>query len=128
MNSNSANSILIVEDEVSLQKVLEKKFGGKGFNVMTAQNGEEGLKIALEKHPDLIILDILMPVKDGMAFMDEIRNDSWGKTAKIIVLTNYNSTEILLKITKGDPSYYLIKSDTSLEALLAKVEALINSY
>lgn len=127
MNSDSAKSILIVEDEVSLQKVLEKKFGGKGFNVITAQNGEEGLKIALEKHPDLIILDILMPVKDGVALMDEIRNDFWGKTAKIIVLTNYNSTEILLKITKDHPSYYLIKSDTSLEQLLAKVEELINS-
>lgn len=68
-----------------------------------------------------------MPVKDGMAFMDEIRNDFWGKTAKIIVLTNYNSTEILLKIAEDHPSYYLIKSDTSLEVLLAKVEELINS-
>ncbi len=119
--------ILIVEDEVSLQKVLEEKFTSKGFTVISAKNGEEGLKIALEKHPDLILLDILMPIKDGTAFMDDIRNDSWGKTAKIIVLTNYSSTDILLKITQEHPSYYLIKADTSLETLLAKVEQLINS-
>lgn len=123
---NSGKTILIVEDDFSLQKVLTEKFAGKGFSLISAKNGEEGLKIALEKHPDLIILDILMPVKDGVAFMNEIRVDPWGQTAKIIVLTNYSSTDILLKITEKHPSYFLIKSDTSLEQLLAKVEELIN--
>lgn len=127
MINNINKTILVVEDDVSTQKVLSEKFTSQGFAITAAKNGEEGLKIALEKHPDLIILDILMPVKDGVAFIEDIRRDSWGKDAKIIVFTNYSSTDILLKITQGFPSYYLVKSDTSLEDLLIKVEALIST-
>src|SRR3989344_8374219 len=101
--NNSGKTILVVEDDVSLQKAPIEKLESEGFTILSANNGEEGLKIALRERPNLIILDILMPVKDGIAFLEDIRNDSWGKTAKIIVLTNYSSTDVLLKITKAHP-------------------------
>lgn len=121
---NLKKTILIVEDEVAQQKALTVKFTNEGFNVLNAANGAEGLKMALEKHPDVIILDLLMPVKDGNAFMDEIRKDPWGKNVHIIVFTNYDPDTAIAKITKDQPSYYLIKTNTTLDELMAKVKEL----
>lgn len=126
MSNNLSKTILVVEDDLSLQKALINKFSGAGFTIIGAKNGEEGLKIALDKHPDLMIIDILMPVKDGILMMDDIRNDPWGRVAKIIVLTNYSSTDVLLKINKVYPNFYLIKASTSLEEILSKAEELLN--
>lgn len=120
--------VLIVEDDVMLQKALTEKLIHEEFNVLNARDGEEGLKIALEKHPNVIILDIIMPIKDGNTFMDELRTDPWGKTAHIVILTNYDANEKMISnIIKHQPSYYCIKSNTSLDEILSKVKELTNS-
>lgn len=71
--------ILIVEDEESLLKTLGEKFTLEGFEVVKAQNGVEGLRVALQEHPDLILLDIVMPVMGGMEMLGKLRQDDWGK-------------------------------------------------
>jgi len=58
--------ILVVEDELPLRQVLADKLIEQGFEVTTAINGEEGLHLALEKHPDLILLDLVMPIMNGL--------------------------------------------------------------
>lgn len=118
-------TVLILEDDVMLQKALAEKLIHEGFNVLAADDGVEGLALALEKHPDVITLDISMPKKDGLVFLDEIRQDPWGKTVHIIVLTNSVADDkIVSKIAADQPSYYLIKSNTSLGDIVSKISEL----
>ena len=119
------NTILIIEDEKLLADALKRKLERSGFSVFIAIDGAEGLELALGKHPDVITLDMSMPKKDGFAFMDEIRQDPWGKTAHIIVLTNSVADDKMVsKIVAYQPSYYLIKSNTSLGEIVSKVTEL----
>lgn len=120
--------ILIVEDESSERNALREKLTHEGFSILDAKDGEEGLEIALREHPDLILLDILMPNMDGMTMMHKLREDQWGKSASIIILTNYDANdERLYGIVADQPSYYLIKADTSLEKLLEKIQVVLDS-
>lgn len=116
-------TILIIEDELPMLKALSDKFTMEGFDILEAKNGEEGLKSALEKKPDLIILDIFMPVMDGRVMFEKLREDAWGKTVPVIILTNLNPDDKTLdQLMKNGPSYYFIKSKWKLEELVAKVK------
>ena len=85
--------ILIIEDERPLLDALKKKLLLEGFSVLEATNGEVGLSKAVTEHPDLILLDILMPKMNGMAMIKKLRNDLWGANVPVIVLTNVESPE-----------------------------------
>lgn len=115
--------ILIVEDDISMLSVLSDTFSAQGLQIFKAKNGEEGLNLATKNHPDVIVLDVLMPKMGGMEMMKKLREDAWGKSAKIIVLTNVNpETDAAIKsIVENQPSYYLIKSDVKLDDIVEKV-------
>ena len=87
------NTVLIIEDELDLRGLLKTKLISEHFEVLEADNGKIGLDISLSSHPDIILLDIVMPVMDGLAMLKELRQDEWGKTAKVIVLSNLNEAE-----------------------------------
>jgi two-component system, OmpR family, response regulator len=116
-------TILIVEDELPMLKALSDKFLLEGFDILEAKDGAEGLKAAIEKKPDLIILDIFMPVMDGKTMFEKLREDEWGKNVPVIILTNLNpDDETLDELMKNGPSYYFIKSKWKLEELVGKVK------
>lgn len=124
MADDKRQTILIVEDEPALLKVYGEELGDQGFRVLRAQNGQEGLELAIREKPDLILLDILMPVMDGLTMMQTLRGKSpWGKTVPIILLTNLSAgeEEILKAIVKNEPAYYLVKSDWTLQDVLEKI-------
>jgi len=114
--------ILIVEDEQQIVSVLQNKFTQEGFTVVVAKNGQEGLALAVKEHPDMILLDIIMPVMDGMAMLTELRKDVWGKTAQVILLTNLSDPDKVSESVAKGITEYLIKSDWKLEDLVAKVK------
>ena len=113
--------ILIVEDEQSLREPLVKKFSGENFEVLQAEDGEKGLKIAKKEHPDLILLDILMPKMDGMTACKKLREDEWGKDVPIIFLTNLNDAQQVTDATEAGVYDYLVKSDWRIEDVVKKV-------
>lgn len=115
-------SILIVEDEKTLREILRDKLEISKFDVFEAKNGEEGLSISLEKHPDLILLDIIMPVMDGMTMLKKLREDEWGKNAQVLLLTNLTSAEKMTESIEQGVYHYLIKSDWKLHDLIKKIE------
>lgn len=121
MNVNQ-KKILIVEDDVTLLRLLDVKFDQAGFTVMEAKNGEEGYDLALTEHPDLILLDIIMPVMDGMTMLYELRKDSWGRNAPVIVLTNLSDANHISEALKNQVFDFLVKSDWKLEDLVDKVK------
>jgi DNA-binding response OmpR family regulator len=116
--------ILVTEDEKSIRSALNIKLINEGFEVLEAKNGEEGLEIALSEHPDLILLDLLMPQIDGMTMLKELRKDSWGKTVPVIILTNLSSAdeEINRNITELEPTYYFVKTEKKLEEIIEKIK------
>jgi DNA-binding response OmpR family regulator len=121
-------SVLIVEDDVALRKVLNDRLTDDGFVALEAENGEEGLAQALAHHPDLIILDIFMPKMDGISMLAKLRAaDSWGKHAKVLVLTNSTDAQTIATVTGYGSIDFLIKSEWSLEALVARIRERIAS-
>lgn len=116
-------TILIVEDEKPAAKVLQEKFSTEGFETLVAEDGVEGLRISLEKKPDLILLDILMPKMDGLAMMQELRKDPWGKKVPIIILTNLSADDkVMRQILEDQPSYYLLKTDWKLKDVIERAK------
>jgi DNA-binding response OmpR family regulator len=107
-------TILVVEDDLTLQRALSDKLTKEGFLISGAKNGQEGLDMAKAGHPDLILLDIVMPVMDGMTMLGELRKDDWGKGAEVIILTNlFDQKKVADAIALGSFDY-LVKTDWSM--------------
>jgi DNA-binding response OmpR family regulator len=122
---NKSKKILIVEDDVSLRKALVEKLTTESFQVLQAEDGEMGLKSALENHPDLIVLDILMPRMNGMEMMKHLRQKTGNKTP-IIILTNLEpNDQVVQQVVVDQPSYYFIKTHISLETLVDKIKEIL---
>lgn len=127
MKNPSECTVLVVEDETSLLRAIAGKLSREGFHTLEAKNGEEGLRIALEKHPDLILLDIVMPEMDGMTMMRNLRDkDEWGKKVPIIFLTNLSADAQVEQSVKNGGYEYLMKTDWTLEQVVAKVKATLS--
>ena len=115
--------ILIVEDEEQTLKALAEKFSREGFRIVSARNGEEGLKVAFRERPDMVLLDILMPRMGGEEMLKELRQQDWGKNTPVIILTNLSSTERVNKVlAQGDYDEFLVKSNWTLADLVKKVK------
>jgi DNA-binding response OmpR family regulator len=125
MIEDKKTKILIVEDDVIISKAYTEELRDDGFVVIPAMNGKDGLELALSEKPDLILLDILMPIMDGLTMMDKLRaTNPYGKNVPIILLTNLSASEekIMQAITKNEPSYYLVKSDHNLSTVVEKIK------
>jgi two-component system, OmpR family, alkaline phosphatase synthesis response regulator PhoP len=114
-------TILIAEDDRPLLKAAVTKFTNEGFTVLQAHDGREALQMSLDKHPDLILLDILMPKMDGMTVCKKLREDEWGKNVPIIFLTNLNDVKQVTEATEEGVYDYLVKSDWHIDDVVKKV-------
>jgi len=124
-NKNSNKKILIAEDERAMLRALTDTFENEGFNVFGAEDGEEGLKIAFKEHPDVILIDLLMPKMDGMSMLKKIREDEWGKDVPVIILTNFSDVDKIAETVENGISHYLVKTEWSLEEIVKKVKKLL---
>ena len=119
--TESRNLILLIEDEHALREPMRDKLTLGGFLVLEAKNGEEGLAMALREHPDLILLDILMPVMDGMTMLAKLREDAWGKDAHVLMMTNLSDNEHVGKAMANGAFEYFVKSDWPIAELVKLV-------
>ena len=113
--------ILIVEDEISLLNILVDKFTDEGYAVTKSVDGKDGLNKAISEHPDLILLDINLPVMNGIEMLKELRKDEYGKDAEIILLTNYDDYHMVTDALALGAHDYLVKSDWKLEDIVKMV-------
>jgi CheY-like chemotaxis protein len=115
--------ILIVEDEAALRNAVSDILSFEGFTVLQAKNGQEGLDVALKEHPDLILLDLIMPVMDGLTMLEKLRTDQdWGRSVAVILLTNINDPEKVAQATEAGSYDFLVKSDWNIEDVVKKVK------
>src|ERR1700733_12000395 len=120
MNSNK--TVLIIEDETSLRHALADTCKNIGLDVLEAGDGEGGLQLALLKHPDVVLLDLLLPNRDGMSVLTELRKDPWGKNATVIILSNVSDTENVAEGMEHQVFEYRVKSDVAIEAVVESIK------
>jgi len=125
MPDKNKKTVLVVDDDENLRLVLADKLGMEGFKVTEAKNGEEGLKKALEIHPDIILLDVMMPVMNGLDMLKELRTDEWGKKAEVIMLTVLENAESVAEAISGGSFTYLTKTDHNPEDIVKRVKEVI---
>lgn len=121
--TQTSHTILIVEDEPSLLDALKDKFTREGFRTLTARNGEEGLKMAQEKIPSLILLDIVMPKMDGVTVFKKLQENQDTANIPVIFLSNLSNAEQVAEEIGTGNYQYLIKSDWDMKDVVGKVRA-----
>ncbi len=113
--------ILIVEDEGVLLEVLQKKLSQDGYSVFVARDGEEGVLKVKETLPDLILLDILMPKKDGFQVIEELQQDKKLAKIPVIIISNSGQTVEIEKAQKMGVKDYLVKTEFDPQEVSEKV-------
>jgi DNA-binding response OmpR family regulator len=118
-------TVLLVEDEAPAVFAIEKFFTNAGYDVIKSFSAFDGLKTALDNHPDVIILDVIMPSAGGLDILQDLRNDSWGKDARVIVFSNLSGDDYKARARKYNVINYFIKTDTSLKDLVDAVNQIL---
>lgn len=114
--------ILVVEDEETLAKVFQEKLNLSGYATEIATNGEVALAMAKDFKPDAIVLDLLLPKKDGFEVLDELKLDDTLKMIPVIVVSNLGlDTDIKRALSLGAADYY-VKSEHPINAIVEKVK------
>lgn len=128
INPLSPKKILIVEDEQLLGDALEFKLKQAGFAVTRAANGQEGLEKAQAGSPDLILLDIIMPIMNGKLMLRTLRTIPEFKTTPVVVLTNAGDVENIKEMVDYSNAYdFLVKSNVSPDEILKKVQEILSN-
>ena len=115
-------TVAIIEDDEILANTLGDELQDAGYKVIKALNGNQGLTLVLKEHPDLILLDIVMPEMDGITMLNELRMDIWGKAVPVIILTNLSEASKVAKAFVKGAFDYLVKSSWRLEDVVEKVD------
>ena len=123
---NTQANILVVEDDKSLSMALGSKLTKEQYHVTVVGDGEKGLNSALNSHPDLIILDLIMPHMGGLEMLKRLRKDEWGVNVPVFLLTNVGNADKSTTIVDDPRTTFLVKSDTSLGDLIELVEAVLS--
>ena|SRR3989338_8691359 len=120
--------ILIVDDMPSFLEIFGEKLKGAGFAVETAPNGEEGIKIAKEIQPDLILMDVRMPVMNGTDAVVKLKDDEATKNLRVIFLTELGDPReevqaVNRKFAQELGAVDYVKKSVDLDVLVAKVKS-----
>ncbi len=105
--------VCIIDDDPDLREIYMRKFHEQGFDVVLGSDGEEGLKVIRTEKPDVILLDLQMPVKTGVEVLRELHQDPELMKIPIIVLTNIDNEDAYKQVGKFETSFYLVKSLTT---------------
>jgi two-component system alkaline phosphatase synthesis response regulator PhoP len=114
--------ILIIEDEEIIYTLLEKKLSNIGYEVAVAKDGEEGLRTMQGQRPDLVLMDILMPKKNGFEVLEAMQKDNGLKTIPVIVISNSGQPVELEKVKALGARDWLIKTEFDPKEVLDKVK------
>ena len=119
--------VLIIDDDDIVRKLYKDALEISGFATVTAKNGAEGIATALEQHPDLLLVDLIMPDCNGYEAVQKIREDDWGKTAKVLFLTNYSELEGVFEAIQLQSDEYMIKSRVEIKDIINRVRTMLDS-
>jgi len=117
--------ILVIEDDSFLLQMYATKLEKAGYDVKSAIDGIQGLKKAKDNHPDLILLDLVMPAKDGFKVLEELKIDSDLQNIPVIILSNLSEREDVQKCLQLGAVDYLIKAHFVPSEVIDKIQKII---
>ena len=120
---NKGKKILLVEDDVTLIDMYSLKFKEEGYNLLTAENGETGLALALKEIHDVILLDIVMPKMDGFAVLAELKKNATTKNIPVLMLSNLGQTADVEKGEAMGAKDYIVKASMTPTQVVDKVKS-----
>ena len=119
-------TILVVEDDPQIQQIYQFKLDISGFTVLCASNGEMGLALAEAHLPDLILLDLRMPVMSGDEMLAALRSTDWGADMRVIILTNISKTEAPAGLRFLGVDRYIVKAHQTPAQVVEIVREVLN--
>jgi len=119
--------ILFIEDESALQKTVGEILKQEGCEIISALNGEVGLRLVKEKKPDLVILDLVLPKMHGFEVLKKIKENAETKDIPVIILTNLEGVEDIDKAIELGATTYLVKAQYNLKEVVEKIKKILNS-
>lgn len=117
--------VLIVEDDEALLNLYDKKFSIKGYQVIKAEDGEKGLEAAKNENPDVILLDIMLPVMNGFEVLKKLSELKDKITSPVVILSNYGETKNVTEGLMEGAVEYLIKVEHTPEEVVEVVEDIL---
>ena len=103
--------IAIIEDDSAISQMYSIKFEAEGYRVESAENGRLGLELIEKMHPDIVLLDLMMPEMNGDEVLIALRKTDWGKDIKVIILTNMGEQEAPEILKTLNVSAFIVKAD-----------------
>ena len=114
--------ILFIEDESALQRAATQVLSEEGYTVLSALDGVLGLEQARIQHPDLILLDLILPKKDGFEVLSELKADPATKSTPVIILSNLEGSADIEKALGLGATTYLVKTNYRLDEVVQKIK------
>ncbi len=114
--------VLVIEDDKFLRKVIKKKLSDEGYDVVEAIDGEKGVKMAKEKKPDIILLDLVLPEMTGFEVLKKLKEKEPISKIPIIILSNLSNAEEVRKGMSMGAASYLVKSNFHPSEIIKKME------
>lgn len=125
ISGETKKKVLIIEDEMKLQKLVKASLEDAGFEAISAFDGEDGIEKIEEYTPDLILLDLILPKKDGFEVLEHLKLKKELKNIPVMVLTNLEEKYNIEKALSYDVRAYLVKANYRPEEIVDKVNELL---
>jgi len=119
---NSQYKIAIIEDDHAISAMYQYKLKHFGYTVQVAFDGQAGLTLAERLRPDLILLDLRMPVMGGVEMLEKLRSTDWGGAIRVIILTNLNRNEAPMNLRLLNVDRYIIKAHHTPQQVLGIIQ------
>ena len=126
MDNGHSSFILLVDDSAVNNLLMQSILEDKGYSIMAVTNGKDALSLLKQKHPDLIILDIMMPELDGFGVLESVKNFESTACIPVIMLTARNNQKDQEKAFSMGAADYVIKP-VDIDDVVARVDRLVNS-
>lgn len=116
------SKILIVEDDPLIVKIYSTRLKADGHEIFTAENGEDGIRQAIQHEPDLVVLDVMMPRMDGFGVLQKIRSDERLAKTPIIMYSNLSNEDEIQRAKKMGATEFIVKANLSPNQVIAKLK------
>lgn len=126
MTDEHKKILLLADDDPLILRMYQNRFDNEGYKVNTATNGEEALNSIRKEKPDLVLMDVMMPIMNGVEALKAIKNDARTKSIPVIMLTNLGDKQEDIKAAKElGVLDYLVKSELPLKDLSERIKKIL---